>query len=210
MTQVLVFDVETTGLLPKSAGDEIPNIIQLSFALYDTDQNAMIRTYNVYVKPPSSVILKPIITELTGITQEQLDSEGIDIREAIGEFCKAYEEADIIVSHNLNFDITMILLDGCKLFPEMHGMFDFAVLKKANKQLYCTMQSGIEMCNLERTNSRGVYLKHPKLSELYLHLFKTEPENLHNSAVDVAVCLRCFLKMRYDKEVADDVFQSWA
>jgi DNA polymerase-3 subunit epsilon len=209
MTQVLVFDVETTGLLPKSAGDEIPNIIQLSFALYDTEKNAMIRTYNAYVKPPSGVVIRPIITELTGITQDQLETYGVDIREAIGEFFKAYKEADIIVAHNMNFDISMVLLEGCNIFPEMHGMFDFGVLRKINKQLYCTMQSGIEMCNLERTNSRGVYLKNPKLSELYMHLFQSEPENLHNSVVDVAVCLRCFLKMRYDKEVAEDVFQSW-
>ena len=209
MPLALVFDVETTGLLPKTPADEIPHIIQLSFALYDTDKNGMIDVYNAYVKPPPNIILKPIITQLTGITQEKLDTEGIDVTEAIGRFYKAYQSADFIVAHNLRFDTTMILLDGCRKMPVLHGIFDWDVLKKSGKKLFCTMQEGIEMCNLERINSRGLYLKHPKLSELYFHLFGKEPENLHNSAVDVAVCLRCFLKMYYKMDVVDEMFREW-
>ena len=209
MPLALVFDVETTGLLPKIPTDEIPHIIQLSFALYDTDKNKMIDIYNAYVKPTSGINLRPMITELTGITQEKLDMEGIEITEAVSEFYHAYKKADIIVAHNLHFDISMILMDGCPIIPELHGIFDLDVLKKAGKQLFCTMQSGIDLCKLERTNSRGPYLKQPKLSELYFCLFGKEPKNLHNSAVDVAVCLRCFLKMHYDMELTEDEFNKW-
>lgn len=209
MPLALVFDVETTGLLPKTGADEIPHIIQLSFALYDTDKNRMVDIYNTYVNPRAKTILRPIISELTGITQEKIETEGVDISEAIEEFYNAYQEADIIVAHNLHFDISMILMDGCPVMHELHGIFDFDVLKKAGKQLFCTMQSGIDLCKLERVNSRGTYLKQPKLSELYMKIFGKEPENLHNSAVDVAVCLRCFLKMHYDTEVTDDEFNQW-
>jgi len=209
MPLALVFDVETTGLLPKIPTDEIPHIIQLSFALYDTDKNKMVDVYNTYVKPLSGINIRPMITELTGITQEKIETEGVDISEAIDEFYNAYQQADIIVAHNLHFDISMILMDGCPVMHELHGIFDFDVLKKAGKQLYCTMQSGIDLCKLERVNSRGTYLKQPKLSELYINLFGKEPENLHNSAVDVAVCLRCFLKMHYDIEVTEDEFNKW-
>ena len=207
MPLALVFDVETTGLLPTKPTDEIPHIIQLSFALYDTDKNKMVHIYNAYVKLPSSVNIRPIITDITGITREKLDSEGVKITEAIDEFYHAYKKADMIVAHNLHFDISMILMDGCPVVHELHGIFDFDVLKKAGKQLYCTMQSGVDLCKLERSNSRGTYLKQPKLSELYSCLFGKEPENLHNSAVDVAVCLRCFLKMHYDMEVTEDEFK---
>ena len=209
MPLALVFDVETTGLLPKTGADEIPHIIQLSFALYDTDKNQMIDTYNAYIKLPLGTILRPFITELTGITQEKIETEGVEVVEAVCEFYKAYQQADIIVAHNLHFDISMILIDGYPLIPEIKDMFEFDVLKKSGKHLFCTMQSGIDLCKLERENSRGTYLKQPKLSELYMNLFKKEPENLHNSAIDVAVCLRCFLKMHYDITVTDAEFSKW-
>lgn len=209
MTLALIFDVETTGLLPKTTKDEIPHIIQLSFALYDIETNRMVQTYNAFVKTPEGVIVKPFISELTGITQEKLEDEGVDVLEAIGEFHRAYQMADIIVAHNLQFDTSIIIIEVFSKIPELKGMFDWQVLEKTNKHLYCTMQESIDLCKIERTNSRGTYYKKPKLVELYAHFFGKEPENLHNSAVDVAVCLRCFLKMRYEIEVTDEAFHQW-
>jgi DNA polymerase III epsilon subunit-like protein len=213
MPFVLVFDVETTGLLPKDLKDynpcDLPHIIQLSYALYDTDIQTMKETYNAYIRIPSDIVIKPLITDLTGITREKLDEEGIDIIEAIEEFNRVYELADIIVGHNLQFDMTMVLIDGCPKLPHMHGMFDNAVLNKAGKQVFCTMQSSIDICKMKRFNSRGSYYKQPKLSELYAHLFGKEPDNLHNSVVDVAACLRCFLKMKYRLDISEDAFAKW-
>ena len=198
MPLALVFDVETTGLLPKTQKDKIPHIIQLSFALYDTDTNTMVETYDAYVKPSEGDVLEPFITNLTGITQEMLDTKGIPTEDAISAFYTAYQKADILVAHNLYFDMTMITMDGSGITQEIRTMFDREVLANTHKKLYCTMQEGIELCKIERTNRRGTYYKQPKLSELYEYLFGKQPENLHNSAVDVAVCLCCFLKMRYD------------
>lgn len=214
MPIALVFDVETTGLLPTPYSkpiipSELPHIIQLSWVLYDINEKRIVKKYNTYVQPPSDVIIKPIITELTGITREIVDKHGIEITEAIESFYNAYLEADIIIAHNLSFDINMILLEGCVKIPAMRGMFDFQVLEDRKKHLYCTMQESIDLCKIERTNSRGVYYKQPKLVELYKHLFGKEPENLHNSAVDVAACLRCFLKMHCQIEVSDSAFESW-
>ena len=214
MPLALVFDVETTGLLPTPYSKptvlaELPHIIQLSWVIYDTDQKCLIKKYNTYVRPPSDVVIKPIITELTGITRELVDSKGIDVGEAIECFYAAYLTADILVAHNMSFDINMILLEGCPIWKYMHGMFDFQVLQERNKQLYCTMQEGIDLCKIERMNRRGIYYKQPKLSELYTHLFGKSPENLHDSAVDVAACLRCFLKMHCQIDVCDNVYNSW-
>jgi len=62
---VLVFDVETTGLLPKyPAPGNIPYIIQFSFVLYDKIGETIVEKYNQFVRIPESVVLKPEITEL--------------------------------------------------------------------------------------------------------------------------------------------------
>ena len=45
-----------------------------------------------------------------------------------------------------------------------------------------------------------IYKKKPKLIELYKHLFNNkEVDGLHNSMMDVLVCLQCYLKMRHDR-----------
>jgi DNA polymerase III epsilon subunit-like protein len=50
--------------------------------------------------------------------------------------------------------------------------------------------------------------KWPTLTELYTKVFETvPPSDLHNSIIDVLVCLRCFLKVRGATEMQEDVFQ---
>jgi len=213
MTIALIFDVETTGLLPQTVHtakpEDLPNIIQLSYILYDIDQEYTIESFNAYVQPKPTMVLTSLITKLTGITREQLEIEGIDIKHVIQAFYRAYEMADIIVGHNIQFDINMILLEDRMNDAYLQGIFNNDVLKQNNKKIFCTMKAGIKLCNLQRTNTRGVYLKQPKLSELYEHLFYSIPQNLHNSMVDVAACLRCFLKMYCNKEIADSMFDDW-
>ena len=49
--------------------------------------------------------------------------------------------------------------------------------------------------------------KFPRLSELHQILFGNIPENLHNSLIDVLVCLRCFLKIRCCVDVPEKSFE---
>lgn len=49
--------------------------------------------------------------------------------------------------------------------------------------------------------------KFPRLSELHQILFGSIPDNLHNSLIDVMVCLRCFLKIRCCLDVPDKSFE---
>jgi hypothetical protein len=49
--------------------------------------------------------------------------------------------------------------------------------------------------------------KFPRLNELYGKLFDDVlPDDLHNSIIDVLVCLRCFLKIRGVKEMSSQDF----
>jgi len=48
--------------------------------------------------------------------------------------------------------------------------------------------------------------KWPKLSELYYVLFLEKVDNLHNAFVDVLVCMRCYIKLKYRCEMSDIYF----
>ena len=52
--KVLVFDTETTGIIPKSylPVDKMPYIVQLAFMLYDTKTNDVIKNFNQIIKIP--------------------------------------------------------------------------------------------------------------------------------------------------------------
>ena len=59
----------------------------------------------------------------------------------------------------------------------------------------------------EESPQKNARKKFPRLNELYSKLFDDAlPENLHNSIIDVLVCLRCFLKVRGAKEMTAQEF----
>ena len=49
------------------------------------------------------------------------------------------------------------------------------------------------------------YFKYPKLCELYKILFKREPNGMHNSLVDILLCLRCYMFYKYNKDVLNNL-----
>jgi len=204
-----IFDVETSGLIRK--GEEFPHILQLSYLLYDIGNKQLIASYDTFVKPSEPVVVEEIITELTGITQKDVDG-GIPIKRVLDDFFQILQLADIIVGHNIEFDKKMIALEIARMYP---NTFSTMVKEAGEKSLlriwdmnvsikdFCTMRNSMTLCNIIRTNTRGNYIKFPKLSETYEKLFGQVPENLHNSLTDTIVCLRCFMRLAYKEDIGE-------
>ena len=161
--RALIFDTETTGLFPKKDPttnqyppySQYPHITQLSLVVYDVKSRAILYVYNKYIKVPSDVVIEPIITELTGVTRELLDTEGVSIIEALTEFYTAYRMCDIIAAHNIEFDREMILLEFGRLITiiEPYCPFYTCVFNNVYEQahdieIYCTMRAGRNKCNI--------------------------------------------------------------
>jgi DNA polymerase-3 subunit alpha len=176
----------------------------------------IIETYNQYITKPEGLTVSQEITDLTGISEDILKEKGIPIEEALESFKNAYLHANHLIAHNFDFDSTMINIEIERnrsfMTPQNYNVLS-NIFNKNNLQEYgvlfeCTMQMSVTFCNLERTNSRGVYKKLPKLSELYQILFDTTLENLHNSMVDVFACLRCYLKYKYEYTIEESEFHT--
>ena len=68
------------------------------------------------------------------------------------------------------------------------------------------MKSTVELCDLYYQTKTGKQLKkNPTLSELYKKLFPQAvlPDNLHNSIIDVAVTIRCYMKHLYNVDICE-------
>ena len=118
---------------------------------------------------------------------------------------------------------------GPEITSQIRGLFTKAFNQLHEIELVCTMMSSIELCSIEfaptalqvlattALEQAGVPIpapakptqkKFPTLTELYTKLFEQSvPENMHNSIIDVLVCLRCFLKLRGFHELSGRKFE---
>ena len=213
-SKVLVFDVETTGLLPRQDRtssivqlSNYPYITQASFVMYDLSQQKIVQTYDSYIKLPDHVVISDETTQITGITKDICQKQGCDITVFLENMYKAYSEADVLVAHNFEFDEKMIMIELernrkyiLETNPECLGLFNRASEELRNIERCCTMKKGTDICNImieSNIAGRPPRKKWPRLAELYTKLFdEPAPDGLHNSLVDVTATLKCYLKLR--------------
>ena len=101
-THLVLFDTETTGIDPTR--EEIIEIGAVSITAGEEDSS-----FNALIRLSPSRTLPPFITELTGITAEQLDRTGIEKTTAAESFCKLLEREDtLLVAYNAQFDLNFI------------------------------------------------------------------------------------------------------
>ena len=207
---VLVFDTETTGLLPSNqfAGiSQYPKILQLGFVVYDTQNRVFETRYNEYIRVSDDTVIDQFITDLTGITRNTCDTRGVPIEDALIAFHDAYMRCDCIVAHNIGFDRKMIEIEIHRNFAKiahvvsMPFVFNSTFNDLHSIETFCTQAKGKEVCNLyiERNGSR--WKKVPKLSELHQQLFGNIPDNLHDAMADTMICARCYLKMKHNVDL---------
>ena len=225
--KILVFDTETTGL-PKTkevSYSEIgkwPFVVQISYLLFDTDTNYLIKIKDHIIKIPKTIQISSESTQIHGITYEISQQKGKEWKDIIIEIYKDFTSTDLIIGHNLEFDLNILKIEMMRNILE-YKMIDSVFLpmktrsniKKGNtfnlllkllfnnQNYYCTMQKSVDLCNIKKTNSMGEYIKFPKLSELHVKLFEIEPKHLHNSLNDVLICLRCFYKLEYNEDLLE-------
>lgn len=204
--KVLVFDTETTGL-PEDQYASLfdsakwPHIIQLGYILFDTERKEVIEYINHIVKLAPEVIISPKSIEIHKITAERSQDEGLPIQEVLAAFRKCLQEANLIVAHNLLFDKRMLMVE-----MNRNKMENFLVRDGRAIPEFCTMKNTTTLCALPKLNTKTgeTYFKFPTLSELHLCLFKTEPKGVHNAIVDVIICLRCYVQLKQQYDVALD------
>ena len=244
--RVMVFDTETSGLMPKRPrkgeafppNESYPYIMQLSYIVYNVLTNQIEETVNEYVRIPDTVHVSPETVKVHGITREITEQKGKSILPLLAKFFVAYMKCDCIVAHNLQFDSELIrkemwrnregleqLVKNQERVNMMCGVFTKKFNAAYHIDTFCTMMNTIELCNIDfpvkprpeldnsgaqiQTNvAVNVRKKFPRLNELYAKLFTESaiPVDLHNSMIDVLVCLRCFLKVRSAMEMSDSVF----
>jgi DNA polymerase III epsilon subunit-like protein len=178
----LFFDIETTGLPEQISYDEWytpeevtkyanSRIIELGIIVVHNDK--IIDTYNSIVKPDNFTSLEKIITDLTGITDEEILDEGKDLKQVIKEIQPLLDKVKVINSYNIKFDYNVLLSE----LYRCHDKKTITKLKNMKKE--CTLQLAT------RFLKRDKYLK---LEHLYKMLFNHDPKQDHRAFNDAIMC----------------------
>lgn len=214
---ILFFDVESTGLPrkdPDTGETHQPNITQLGFIL---ERNGVdVITVDTLIKPdnwfvhedPTGELPPSIIShramEVTGITPEMCEKDGIPIADAVELFIIAAENADIIVCHNTAFDTKVMEGEYLRLRPRHKTPSDVF----AGCPSLCTMKAATPICKIPKkgvVRAGGSNYKWPRLEEAVPHFFGVEMENAHSAIVDISWTRKVFhelLKLgAFDKEL---------
>jgi DNA polymerase III epsilon subunit-like protein len=223
--RVLIFDTETTGLpktklLTKEVLHLLPFIVQLSYVIFNTVTNRIEVIQDHIINIPLDIQISPESTNIHGITKEITLSKGKALKDILFQFIEDYESCDLLVGHNLSFDVNMLKMETMRLIQTslyFEKLYLEEFLEKLimesnnnsnsnsnsnNSKHYCTMKKTITYCNLKVIDKKGKeYIKFPKLSELHKKMFGYIPKNLHNSLHDVLVCLRCFYLIEYKTDL---------
>jgi DNA polymerase III epsilon subunit-like protein len=215
---IMIFDTETTGL-PKTKFinpgnlDLWPHIVQLSYVLLDAEEKRIEKVQDNIISVRSGILIPEESSKIHGITQTMSLEQGIPIEYALEQFIDDFNKVSEIVGHNIEFDVNIVLVEAMRVLQQLNAealpykkpgqadkirvfLDDF---KKAKQ--FCTMKNSIDLCAIKKTSRDGKeYNKFPRLEELHKHLFGTVPSHLHNSLVDVFVCMHCYWKIRYGED----------
>jgi DNA polymerase III epsilon subunit-like protein len=215
--KVLIFDTETTGLpqskiISQDTLDKWPHIVQYSFIIFDTSLNTIVEIKDYIIRLQDGLLIPSESTAIHGITNEISEKDGVSIEVALKDFFDTLKEVDLLVGHNIGFDINMIYIELLRIIyfkdyhPNLISSYKFDLHFLTNyKNIYCTMQESVDLCNIKAVTKFGKeYTKFPKLSELHETLFQTTPKNLHNSLIDILITLRCYMKLSCERDLLFD------
>lgn len=187
----LIFDTETTGLARFDlASNHHLQPRAISIAALLLDDNVDIKENNelkIGLDGHIEVLvclIKPIgfnipfqVSQIHGITQEKAFTEGLPCKWVFDKFQELVDKADIIIGHNVKFDIVVAEREGINF---------------KGKLTYCTMLNSTNILKIKKKHG----YKWPKLAECVKYFFNEDLEGAHDALNDVRACARVYEKLQ--------------
>jgi len=197
MMNYLFFDTETTGMpddfkAPVTDTENWPRIVQIAWAHVSTEPYGIDRTLSYIIRPDGFTIPEDA-AEVHGITTERAKKEGYSRRGVLEAFSKAIGVSDVLVAHNVSFDLPVVRAELVRLKGRdtLQGVTTI-----------CTKEASTDFCQIRFSNGGHGY-KWPSLQELHETLFGTRFDEAHDAQADVEAGAHCFLEL-LDQGVISD------
>lgn len=193
----LFIDSETTGLplndnLPYTDLKNWPYLVQVALIIED-DNYGILAKRNIILKPDGYTIPESA-TKIHGISNEIAVKNGEDRDKVISFLDLALYKSDIIIGHNVSFDLNVIKSEIIRIKGIENALF-----KKKKHIVIDTMKMGRNICkipNLSFHTRLSLPNKYPKLDELYYKLFNKHFNNQHDAMADVQAAYDCYYELK--------------
>jgi len=160
--KIIIIDLEATcwkGSVPQG---QVNEIIEIGICVLDTKTGVISKNEGILIKPERSTV-SPFCTELTTITQELLDQEGISFEQACNELRIQYNSYQYRWASYGAYDLNM-LKQQCKFrgldYPMAENHINvktlFTEVKGLRRKVGMKGALGILEIPLEGTHHRGV------------------------------------------------------
>ena len=137
------------------------------------------------------------------ITKRLCKKRGDPFVFVLTKFITACENADVIIAHNIDFDIGIVKQALTERNDDLLNRFN-KVLDK--KRIFCSMK---ETKNIVKSQTQNGRLKYPSLSDLYKFCFNNEPElECHDALNDCKILEKCVDKLYNEKSLDNSAFTS--
>jgi DNA polymerase III epsilon subunit-like protein len=140
----------------------------------------------------------------------------------LDRFIDYCDKANVIVGHNINFDVDMVIGELELLLKEKENpKFTAFINRLKNNFNFCTMKKSANKClktlskmspntmskyNITMNKNKNYIKKGYKLLEVHELLFDEKVNGqLHNALVDIAVTLRVYMKLVHDIDICGSV-----
>ena len=89
LSKILIVDVEATCWEGQPPGGETSEIIEIGCALYDLNLGKVVKKEGILIRPSFSTV-SPFCTQLTTITTELLNDQGVTFQHAVAKLTEEY------------------------------------------------------------------------------------------------------------------------
>lgn len=187
----VVFDLETTGIparnergfMPdywRSAAYDGARIVSVAWRVLGPAPQLQVIKDGYHVIRPAGFEIPAEATAVHGITQADAERDGIAAREALAHLIQDIKDAEVLVAHNAQFDMSVLRSELCRL--GWRGSVDITF----RKRIVCTMREGRRAFNMAKA---------PRLAELLQAAAGEELQGAHDARNDVAACATCYARL---------------
>ena len=179
--KALIFDTETTGKwdfnAPYTAAHQ-PNLVQLAVFLEDVDPGAVQAEASLIVAQEEGQVIPAGAQAVHGISTDKANDFGIHLANASFLFRNLVERADVVVAHNISFDV--------KIMTRALWLAGVEELPWSKIPQRCTMLASTPICKVPSPKGRG--FKWPSLAEAMRYFYGEEIANAHTAKADADAC----------------------
>ena len=187
MSNILIFDTETTGLPKRKSFNEYHDpkklkyydssrVIEIGYIIYNSEGEKI--KENCFLIKPNNFKIEN--TYIHGISQIDADLNGKNIVDGLKIFNDDLIDVKTLVAYNCEFDIH-ILISEC--------------YRNEYTELIKTLKTKDIQCCMKLAQNKLSLLKYMKLKVLYETLFSTKIIQEHRALSDCEICGKCYFKL---------------